>query len=379
MKLSSLQENLKNGLYLVSHIAGKNVNLPILNNIKIETFNNHIKLTTTDLEIGITTKIRGKIEKEGAFTVESKLITDFISLLPNKKIDIENKENKLFIKSDNYKTIIKGQIADDFPLIPEVSKDHYYKTKIDSFKKSLSQVIFAVSNSESRAELSGVFFNFTKDKLIMAATDSYRLAEKEIKINSNSNEEKKIIIPAKTLQELIRVLGAIKDEELSADGGEIVFYVTDNQILFVVGNTEIVSRLIEGQYPDYKQIIPVNNETMAIIERAEFIRAVKATALFSKTGINDINLDFPLGKKKIIITSTSSQTGENTTDLDADVNGKDNGIVVNYRYLLDGINNIDTDNIKFEIINSNTPCILRPYNEEKSPNDYLYIIMPIKQ
>ena len=174
-------------------------------------------------------------------------------------------------------------------------------------------------------------------------------------------------------------MGAIKDEELSADGGEIIFYVTDNQILFVVGNTEIVSRLIEGQYPDYKQIIPVNNETMAIIERAEFIRAVKATALFSKTGINDINLDFPLGKKKIIITSTSSQTGENTTDLDADVNGKDNGIVVNYRYLLDGINNIDTDNIKFEIINSNTPCILRPYNEEKNPNNYLYIIMPIKQ
>lgn len=379
MKLSSLQENLKNGLYLVSHIAGKNVNLPILNNIKIETLGGDIKLTTTDLEIGITTKIRGKIEKEGAFTVESKLITDFISLLPNKKIDIENKENKLFIKSDNYKTIIKGQAADDFPLIPEVSRDYYYKTKIDNFKKSLSQVIFAVSNSESRAELSGVFFHFIKDKLIMAATDSYRLAEKEIKISSNSNEEKKIIIPAKTLQELVRILGAIKDEDLNVEGGEIVFYITDNQILFVVGNTEIVSRLIEGQYPDYKQIIPVNNETLAIIERAELTRAVKATALFSKTGINDINLDFPLGKKKIIITSTSSQTGENTTDLEADVSGKDNGIVVNYRYLLDGINNIDTDNIKFEIINSNTPCVLRPHNEEKSLNDYLYIIMPIKQ
>ena len=375
MKLSSLQENLKNGLYLVSHIAGKNVNLPILNNIKIETFNNHIKLTTTDLEIGITTKIRGKIEKEGAFTVESKLITDFISLLPNKKIDIENKENKLFIKSDNYKTIIKGQIADDFPLIPEVSKDHYYKTKIDSFKKSLSQVIFAVSNSESRAELSGVFFNFTKDKLIMAATDSYRLAEKEIKINSNSNEEKKIIIPAKTLQELIRVLGAIKDEELSADGGEIIFYVTDNQILFVVGNTEIVSRLIEGQYPDYQQIIPTTSKTKIIIDRQELIRAVKIASLFSKTGINDINLDFPLSKNQVVVSSISGQTGENITKLEAKVTGDENSLVVNYRYLLEGLSNVEKEMIKIEVIDGNTPCLVRPEQDES----YLYIIMPIKQ
>jgi len=379
MKLSSLQENLKIGLHIVSHIAGKNVNLPILSNIKIETEGGNIKLTTTDLEIGITTKIRGKIEKEGVFTVDSKLVTDFISLLPNKKIDLEKKENKLLIKSDNYKTVIKGQEADDFPLIPEVPRNNFYKAKIEDFKKSLSQVIFAVSNSDTRAELSGVLFDFSTQKLIMAATDSYRLAEKEVKLTSNTQEEKKIIIPAKTLSELMRVLSSIRAEELSAEGGEISFFITDNQVLFAAGNTEIVSRLIEGQYPDYKQIIPLNNETSAIIERAEFIRAVKAAALFSKTGINDVNLDFPLGKKKIIITATSSQAGENTTDLEADVNGKDNGIVVNYRYLLDGINNIDTEKIKFEVIDCNTPCVLRPYDENKKGDNYLYIIMPIKQ
>lgn len=375
MKLSTLQENLKSGLSLVGHIAGKNINLPILNNVLIEVAGGNIKLVTTDLEIGITTYVRGKIEKEGAFTVESKIISDYIGLLPNKKVDIEKKENKLIIKCENYKTVVKGMSSEEFPLIPKVDKKIYFKVKIDEFKKALSQVIFSVATSETRIELSGVLFNFNKESLVLAATDSYRLAEKEIKIITNTEEERKIIIPAKTLQEIIRILSGVKGEEINEGSDEIQFYLSDNQILFTVGNTEVVSRIIEGQYPDYKQIIPNKNQTTAMVNRVELIRAVKAASIFSKSGINDINLDFPQGKNKIIISSASSQTGENITELDAPVNGSDNGIVINYRYFLDGLNNIDSENVKLEITNGSTPCVLKP-EEEKN---YLYIIMPIKQ
>lgn len=375
MQITSLQENLKSGLFFVSHIAGKNVNLPILNNVMIEARDGNIKFITTDLEIGIIATVRGKVTEEGVFTVDSRVVNEYISLLPNKKVEIKKQDLKLKIECENYKTTIKGQIADDFPLIPQVDKKNFYKANITEFKKALSQVIFAVSNSDTRAELSGVLFKLNKDSLVLAATDSYRLAEKQIKINTNGSEEKEIIVPAKTIQELIRVLSAVKNEFVGETKEEVEIYVSENQILFVVGNIELISRLIEGQYPDYKQIIPNNTQTKAFVDKSEFVRAVKAAAIFSKTGVNDINLDLPNNKNKITITSESTQVGENIIDLEASVSGKDNGIVINYRYLLDGVNNIDKDKLQIEIIDSSTPCILKGEKNE----DYLYIIMPIKQ
>lgn len=377
MKISSLQENLKNGLQTVSHITGKNVNLPILNNIMIQAQEGNIKMIATDLEIGVVCSVRGKIEKEGEFTVDSKIISDYISLLPNKKVDIELKEKNLLIQSDNYKTSIKGQSTEEYPLIPKVDQENSVKVNVEDFKKALSQVVFAVSSSEIRIELSGVLFKFEKDKLIIVATDSYRLGEKsiDIKIENNGIENRNVIVPAKTLQEVIRILSLIKSEDFGEKNKEINFCISDNQIQFNMGNTEIVSRLIEGQYPDYTQIIPTNSETTVLVNRDEFLRAVKAASIFSKTGINDINLDFPSDKNKVVVSSTSSQSGDNTSELDATVNGEDNGIVVNYRYLLDGINAIHDENIKIKITNANTPCVLIGEKD----NSYLYIVMPIKQ
>jgi len=379
MKISTLQENIKNGLSLVGHLAGKNINLPILNNVLIEARDGVIKLISTNLEIGITCSIRGKIEKEGSLkgslTVNSKIITDYISLLANKKVNIENKDKKLLINSDNYKTIIKSEIADEFPLIPQINKDVFFKAKINDFKKALSQTIFAVSNNETRVELSGVLFIFNKENLTIVATDSYRLAEKQIDIKSNTKIENKIIIPSKTLQELSRILTNIKNEQINNEDQEIEFYISDNQILFSINSVELISRVIEGQYPDYKQIIPTNIKTEVVINRDEFIRAIKAASIFSKSDINDINLDFPLDKNISVISSSSGQSGENTTELESKVKGKDNGIVVNFKYLLEGVNSIKSENIIIKIVDNSTPCIL----EAEKNGSYLYIVMPIKQ
>lgn len=375
MKFSILKENLNAALFIAGHITGRNINLPILNNVMIEAKEGNIKLISTNLEIGIVHSIRGKVEKEGAFTIDSKMITDYVGLLPNKKIEVERKDNNLVVECENYKTKIHGQSADEYPPIPVIDKDNYYSAKIDEFKKALTQVVFAVSTSETRLELSGVFFGFNSEKLVLAATDSYRLAEKEVSIKNNSkNNQQNIIVPAKTLQELIRILSSLKEGGEVGDD-EIKFYISDNQILFTVQSTELISRLIEGQYPDYKQIIPTNTKTSAMINRMELVRAVKATSLFSKTSINDVNLDIPKEKNQVVISSTSDQAGESIVSLEASTNGDDNGVVVNYKYLLDGLNNIDGENVKVEVVDNNTPCLLR---SEKDKN-YLYIIMPIKQ
>lgn len=375
LKIFSLQENLKQGLVLVGHVSGKNVNLPILNNVLIRAEQGKIRLIATNLEIGVISTVRGKIEREGSFTVNSKIIFDCISLLPNKKIGLEQKENDLLVDCENYQAKARGQSAEEFPLIPEVDRKTYFSAKAEEVKRAVAQVVFATAMSETRLELSGVLFVFSGNNLTMAATDSYRLAEKKIKIKSNSEEEKKIIVPAKTLQELLRILSVNLDDEVEEKNSEIKFYISENQILFTYGSTELVSRLIEGQYPDYQQIIPVSGKTKISIDRQELIRAVKMASLFSKAGINDVNLDFPAGKNQAVISSISGQTGENITNLEARVSGGDNSIVVNYRYLLEGLSNIEKETVKIEIADSNAPCIIRPEQDES----YLYIIMPIKQ
>lgn len=376
MKLSSLQENLKQGLLAVSHVANKNINLPILNNILIEAKNGNIKLIATNLEIGIVSVVRGKIDEDGSFTVDSKIFADFVSLLPNKKVDLKQKENNLFIEADNYKTKIIGLSAEEFPLIPSVEKNSFYTANAEEFKAAIGQVIFSASTSETRIELTGVLFDFSENRLTLAATDSYRLAEKKINIKTNNDQkDKKIIVPAKTLQEVIRILSNIKEENSIEGGSEVKIFVSENQIMFSVGSVELVSRLIEGQYPDYKQIIPQTSKTKVIINKNELVRAVKVTSLFSKMGINSINLDFPKDKNKIIVSSTLGQAGENITELDGVVSGEDNSVVINYRYLLDGLNNFNGENIKIEIIDSNTPCVI---SEEKD-DGHFYVIMPIKQ
>ena len=375
MKIFSLQENLKQGLVIVGHVAGKNINLPILNNVLIKAEAGKIRLIATNLEIGIINTVRGKTETEGSFTVNAKIISDCVGLLPNKKIELKQKENELLVNCENYQAKIKGQSAEEFPLIPEVDRKKYFSAQAKAVKGAISQVIFATLLSEARLELSGVLFTFSGSSLTIAATDSYRLAEKKIQIKSSSDEEKKIIVPAKTLQELLRVLSVNLDDEVEENNQEIKFYISDNQILFTYGSTELVSRLIEGQYPDYQQIIPITSKTKIMVDRQELIRAVKMASLFSKTGVNDINLDFPLGKNQVVISSVSGQTGENITNLEAKVTGDENSIVVNYRYLLEGLSNIEKETVKIEIIDGNTPCLIRPDQDES----YLYIIMPIKQ
>ncbi|MFA5318401.1 MAG: DNA polymerase III subunit beta [Patescibacteria group bacterium] len=382
MKFSCTQENIKGALGNITSISGKNINLPILSNVLIKIDDGNIKLSATDLEMGATCSIRGKIEKKGSFTVNAKLLADYISLLPNNRIDFEVIENELLVKSDNYKTKIKGEGAEDFPIIPTVEKKELFVFNAVDFRDMLNDVIFAAARDETRIELSGVYFEFNGDGVTAAATDSYRLAEKIIKYkNKEGNGDiKKVIIPTKTLQEIIKVCSNEKIIEINGEKtkNDIKIYLSENQVLFSYNETEIISRIIEGQYPDYRQIIPnINKEDKTVIKinKKDLVRAIKASSLFSKSNINDIHLDFPVSQKKVIVSAVSGQGGESVVDVPADIIGKDNGITLNHRYLIDGLNNLDVEDVVLEVVDSNTPFTLKSGEDEK----YLYIIMPIKQ
>ncbi|HKK54293.1 MAG TPA: DNA polymerase III subunit beta [Patescibacteria group bacterium] len=378
MKIISLQENLKKGISVVSHITSKNVNLPILNNILIKADEGNIDLIATNLEIGIIHSVRGKIEKPGEITIDAKIINEYINFLPQEKITFDVKDENIKIECSNYKTKIKGESAKEFPLLPEIEENNIINISLIEFKKALSQVVFAVSKSESRVELSGILFEFSDNKLFMVATDSYRLAEKTVDINieknKNLDENNKIIIPAKTAQEVLRIASNLSDD-LDSSEKKVKLYINENQIVFELDDSKIISRLISGQYPDYKQIIPQKKETEIIVSRQELIRAIKASSIFSKSGINDINISVNAEKKEIIISSLSTQTGESVINLNGEIKGKNNDITLNFRYLLDGLNNIDSDNIRLFIVDNNTPCMIKNEKEDS----YLYIVMPIKQ
>ena len=377
MKLSCTQENLNQGLMIVSHIVGKNNNLPILSNVLIKVENKILSFSTTNLEIGISTTIRGKVEEDGEFSVDAKLLASYISLLPKDRIDLELEGENLKISCQKQKTKIKGQGAGDFPLIPKINKEKPYILSAKDFKNGISEVVFAAATSEIRPEISGVYMEFVDQDLVLAATDSYRLAEKKIKVleNNRAGENEKFIIPVKTLQEVSRILGIFKDDNVLEESENVEIYLNENQIMFSYNGVDLISRIIEGQYPDYKQIIPDGHKTQVKIDVNELMKAVKTSSLFTKSGIYDIKLEINSENKEIIITSSSSQAGENISSIEAEIIGDSNIIVLNYRYLLDGLQNLNSNKALVEVSDSNNPCVIK---SEENQN-YLYLIMPIKQ
>ena len=375
MKITCLQENLNFGLQTTGHLVNKNINLPILNNVLLEAKEGSLKLSSTNLEIGISSVVRCKVDKEGSFTVDGRLLADYVNLLAKDQVNMELlADDFMKIACLSSETKMKGIVADDFPVIPQIEKKDPFTIKINDFKKALSQVIFAVANSETRPEISGVLMSFnkiSKSKLVMVGTDSYRLAERFVDLEKNEQEQE-VIVPLKTLQELLRILGNLKDKANTSENLEI--YITENQVLFTCDNIELISRLLEGQYPDYKQIIPQETKTKIITSTSELVKAIKKVALFSKTGIFDINLVFE-AQKGLTVQATNSQLGESKADIDVEFTGETNDTTLNYRYLLDGLNNVDASEVEISLVDNNLPCLIR----QKGNTDYLYIVMPIKQ
>lgn len=369
MKLIVLRNNLKDGLSAVEKAVTENTTLPILKNVLLKIFNNRIKLESTNLELGISCFISGKIIENGSVTIPFGVFYSIINNSDSERINLNTENNNLIIKTDNYEAKIQGVSSEEFPIIPKINNSEYYlKIESDLFKRSLLKVINCAQFSEIRPEISGIFFDFQLTVLKLAATDSFRLAEKSIYSNqfsTNFNRGFKVIVPIKTVQEIIRIF---------PNDNYINIYIDPNQIDFKNENLELISRIIEGEYPDYEQIIPKEGEMEININKNNFINALKLVSNFSSR-INDIKFKIGDGKKVLKIYSANQYLGENNYFIPVKSKGKDFGeIKFNWRYLLDGLKNMDSETINFTVSSDIKPAVI------KSPDDnsYFYILMPIK-
>jgi len=364
MKIICLQENLKKSLNITQNIIGKNLTLPILNNLLLKTEKGRLKISSTNLEIGINTWTPGKIEKEGEITCPAKILSNLINSLPNKKIELEARENTLNIKCENYKASLNCLSANDFPIIPQTKQDVIFRVDSSLFRGAMSQVIGLSSLFESRPEITGVFIKIEKKDIKMVATDSFRLGERVVfDIEKKDENSHSLIIPQKTAQELVRIL--------NEESGQLSVAAESNQVFFNIGNTQIISRLIDGQYPDYQQIIPNKFNITTIVDREEIINNIKIAGLFSnKSSI----IKIVLRANKFEILSQDPDLGENKSQVEAEIKGPPISINLNYRFLIDGLNNIKTKKIFFGFNSDSTPVIIKPDGDDS----YLYLIMPIK-
>jgi len=362
MKLQVTQEHLNQALSSVSRVANARNSLPILSNVLIKTVNNRLCLAATNLDIAIVHYIGAKISEEGSITVPARLMQEFVSNLPSGVIDIELVKSKLKITTDQYQSSVNGISAEDFPVMPTISNGTQWSIDSNSLKTALNQVVFAASSDETRQVLTGVYIHSAKDKLYIVATDSYRLAEKEIKQN---NLNISILVPSTAMQDLMRVIANYD--------GEVKVTHDNQQVLFQVGDIELIARLVEGIYPDYQKLIPSDFTSSAIIKKTDLVNITKVSSLFARESAGSITIELDEQESKISIRSIASQLGENTSIATGKIIGS-NSITLNSRYLLDALNVINSEDIFFGFNGKLEPTILK----DPKANDYKHIIMPLK-
>ena len=351
----------------VERAIADNANLPVLKNVLVKTANNKINLLTTNLELAITKTVSGKINEEGGLTVPFHTFYSIVNNADQERINLDKVGNSFVFKTDNYEAKIQGLKEDDFPVIPKISEKSYLEIDPVVFKKAAGQVMHAAQISEIRPEISGVLFDYQVTLLKLVATDSFRLAEKTIagdSFKSTFNHAFKVIIPLKTIQEVVRVFD--NDQPL-------IIQFDNNQILFKNKDLEIISKIIDGNYPDYEQIIPKSIETEMVLSKDYLVNALKLVSAFSGKN-NDVNL--AVRDQKLLDVYLANQfLGENNYLIPSKIKGPDfKNIAFNWRYLIDGLKAVDSDELIFGINSDNKPAIIKPIGD----SSYFYILMPIK-
>jgi DNA polymerase-3 subunit beta len=381
MKVTCTQDNFKKAIYSTERVVGKQITLPILENILIETESGMLKISATNLEIGVFLKIGVKIEEEGKITVPAKLLSSFINNLPGEStISLVVEDQTLFISSGEYEAQIKGLQAQDFPIIPEMEGEYLFSVVAQDMREIIPRLAACVSLDGARPELTGVNMVFEEKNIFLAATDSFRLAENIISFKKENEQAygafvektKSIIIPINTALEVMRVIG--NDTEI------IKINIEESQIFFQIDNVHIVSRLINGKYPDYKQIIPEKFATEVVIQKEEVLRAVKIAGIFTNNKTGEVKFIIDPEKGEVTIQSKAEAIGENKAKLHTQITGPSQEAIFNPRYMADGLQAISSLKLAILVNSGASPAVLRMYDEEKKAMiaDFTYVIMPIK-
>jgi len=367
MKFVALRSNVKEALSVVEKAIGENANLPILKNILIEAKDGAITFTATNLEIAISHKVTGKIIEDGKVAPPSSLLSSIISNIQSDRLNFESKGNNLEVTTDNYSATVNGLSPEDFPITPNVKNENRVVTiKSAILKEAIQQVVVAAQFSDLRPELNSILFNFSIENLVLAATDGFRLAEKSLPANLFSTKHKepfKLLIPLRTTLEIARVMADDEDVHLMWD---------ENQVFAKTETTELISRLTEGNFPDYSAIIPHEFSAEVVVDREELSSAIKLAGVFGQKN-SEVRMKIHPNKKAVEISSADQALGENNQVLPAKIKGEVGEIFFNWRYLGDAMKGIKTADVLIGLQQETGPALVR----STSDNSYFYILRPI--
>lgn len=367
MRLTCLQKDLHFALDIVSLAVNASTTLPVLNNILLKASNKKLFFSATNLEIAINYAISADIKNEGKITIPAKLITNYITFLEDREIEMKVEDSMtLFLKSKSSQTKIKGISPDEFPLVPKVEKEVTIHIRADDLAQAINQTIFSAAPTGSRPVLAGIYFSAEKNVLTMVATDSFRLSEKKTKLLEKIDKNIECIVPVRTLLELGKILGSRYKTE------PVEIHISKNQILFSIDGIELISRLIEGKFPDYEKIIPRATRTKLEAPVDHLSLAAKRVSLFARENNNSIKLT-ATNDGKLQIATDETSIGEEKAEVEIKIQGDNNKAIINSQYLLDVLGHLK-ENVTIEMDEKLTPVVVR----QTKKDDYVYIIMPLK-
>ena len=373
MKLSCLQENLNRGLGTVGRAVAARTTLPITNNVLLATDQSRLKLVATNLEMAISCWIGAKVEEEGAITVPARLLSEFVNSLPNDRVDmsLSSRTKTVELKCARFEARISGIDAKDFPPIPTVDEGITTRIEVEALRQAISQVAFAAATEESRPVLTGVDAQFDNDLLTLAAADGFRLAVYKLPLTTPVSQKTEVIIPSRTLAELSRLM---------SDGEETVDITVNpnrSQALFRLKDTELVSQLVQGTFPNYAQLIPQSYNTRAVVDVAEFLRATRTASIFARDGSGIVRLMTTSGSEltpgKLTVSARSEEIGDDVGEIDAVVEGEESKIAFNGRYVTDVLSVLREQQVALETTNPSSPGVIRPVGVD----NYIHVVMPM--
>ncbi len=370
MHASCLQDILSKGLNTIGRAVPTRTTLPITQNVLIQSDGGMLKLSATNLEIAISTWVGGEINSDGEITVPARLMTEFINSLPNDRIELEASmdPHALTIKCNRHDARILGTSAEEFPPIPQVQGDLLVKLSPNDLRIAISEVAFAAATEDSRPVLTGLKVELEGNHFTFAAADGFRLAVHTGLLMEAVNEPTQFIIPSRTMSELNRFLGDQEDPvEFRIDSGR-------GQVLFRLKNTELVSQLIQGTFPNYSQLIPERFTTRATLPVQDLLRATRTASVFARDGAGIIRLHVQPGDPgSIQIVARADEIGENAVDMDATVEGEEAKVAFSSKYLMDVLSVLSTDKVSIEVTTPSSPGVFRPINSDS----YVHVIMPM--
>jgi len=367
MKFNCSVESFYSGLSAVSHALSTKGSLPVLSYILIDAKGVKLSLSATNLELAITTTIDAEIEKEGSVCAPGRLLTDLTASLPSGEIKVSVKDNILDVERLNVKSKLNGIASSEFPKLAVSAQEELFSLDPTQFCKSLPSVIFSAATDESRPVLTGVLFDVVDDVLTLVGVDGFRLSERKLKLTAKADKHTHVVIPARSLSEIGRLISSEESLKVFLDDGE-------NQIIFRTEKFEISSRLIEGVFPDYRKIIPASFISRAVVPAEEFRKSVKLASLFARNSSNVIKVTLSPSESIITLGANTPEVGENETKLAAKIEGEGLNVAFNNRYLSDCLSNIADTEIVFQASGELSPGLFTSSKDES----FLHIIMPVR-